>query len=192
MYVAVPKPLHNATHYHITYDDKSLKYSEVIAAWKTDDEFRQFFINLLTASPYSAFRWETTPITKSTVDREFEFVLIDTPSFATRRTDTMSFQDQFDTDTNEIIVFTNLGGDATLVVPSPRAESHCYGHLAAFLRTAPATQVHELWRVTANTIEANLNNRPLWISTAGGGVAWLHVRLDKRPKYYSYVPYRTA
>jgi len=31
---------------------------------------------------------------------------------------------------------------------------------------------------------------PTWLSTAGGGVAWLHVRLDTRPKYYRYNPYR--
>ncbi|MFL6237620.1 MAG: DUF6940 family protein [Thermoanaerobaculia bacterium] len=30
-------------------------------------------------------------------------------------------------------------------------------------------------------------------STYGGGagVSWLHVRLDDRPKYYGYGPYRT-
>jgi hypothetical protein len=32
--------------------------------------------------------------------------------------------------------------------------------------------------------------KPVWLSTAGGGVAWLHVRLDDRPKYYAHAPYR--
>ncbi|MGI9175867.1 MAG: DUF6940 family protein [Rhodothermales bacterium] len=27
----------------------------------------------------------------------------------------------------------------------------------------------------------------MWLSTAGGGVSWLHVRLDSRPKYYAAV-----
>ena len=31
---------------------------------------------------------------------------------------------------------------------------------------------------------------PVWVSTAGAGVSWLHVRLDDRPKYYGYQPYR--
>jgi hypothetical protein len=31
---------------------------------------------------------------------------------------------------------------------------------------------------------------PEWLSTAGAGVSWLHVRLDDRPKYYGYAPYR--
>ena len=32
-------------------------------------------------------------------------------------------------------------------------------------------------------VEARIDDRPLWLSTAGDGVAWLHVRLDQRPKY---------
>ncbi len=31
---------------------------------------------------------------------------------------------------------------------------------------------------------------PVWLSTAGAGVSWLHVRLDTRPKYYHHGPYR--
>lgn len=32
---------------------------------------------------------------------------------------------------------------------------------------------------------------PVWISTSGLGVPWLHVRIDDRPKYYQHAPYRT-
>lgn len=39
---------------------------------------------------------------------------------------------------------------------------------------------------------ARVGTRPVWLSTAGAGVAWLHVRLDDRPKYYSYRPYTLA
>ena len=28
--------------------------------------------------------------------------------------------------------------------------------------------------------------KPVWLSTSGMGVAWLHFRLDQRPKYYTY------
>jgi len=35
-----------------------------------------------------------------------------------------------------------------------------------------------------------LSSRPVWLSTAGGGVSWLHVRLDDRPKYYHHAAYR--
>ena len=35
-----------------------------------------------------------------------------------------------------------------------------------------------------------LGARPVWLSTAGGGVDWLHVRLDDRPKYYRHREWR--
>ena len=34
--------------------------------------------------------------------------------------------------------------------------------------------------------------KPVWLSTAGAGVSWLHVGLDDRPKYYGFGPYRQA
>ncbi len=37
---------------------------------------------------------------------------------------------------------------------------------------------------------ARLNSKPVWLSTAGAGVSWLHVRLDDKPKYYGHAPYR--
>ncbi|MEJ2577044.1 MAG: hypothetical protein P8106_10325, partial [Gammaproteobacteria bacterium] len=67
-----------------------------------------------------------------------------------------------------------------------------YPHLAVFLRNAPKDQVRALWLRTAEEMLRHVGDRPTWLSTAGGGVAWLHVRLDRRPKYYSHTPYRLA
>jgi hypothetical protein len=39
-------------------------------------------------------------------------------------------------------------------------------------------------------VAIQLGTAPVWVSTAGMGVSWLHVRLDNRPKYYGYKPYR--
>ena len=41
-------------------------------------------------------------------------------------------------------------------------------------------------------MQRRLSAKPVWLSTAGAGVSWLHVRLDDRPKYYGYAPYREA
>ena len=41
-------------------------------------------------------------------------------------------------------------------------------------------------------VQRRLGTKPVWLSTAGAGVSWLHVRLDDRPKYYGYAPYRQA
>ena len=86
-------------------------------------------------------------------------------------------------------VFPNLGNDAVLVVPRPSGAAAAWSHLAAFVRNAPAHQVHELWRVIGITMEQQLGTSPIWLSTAGMGVSWLHVRLDSRPKYYGFAEY---
>jgi len=62
-------------------------------------------------------------------------------------------------------------------------------HLASFLRTAPEPQKQEFWQKIGQVVSAKVGKRPLWLSTAGMGVAWLHARLDSRPKYYGYLTY---
>jgi hypothetical protein len=120
--------------------------------------------------------------------------LLDYPSFATRKTDSETYKSYFakPQDENGIVSFTNLSGDATLIVPSPRTNEDAYGHFAVFLRKAPVLQIDALWQKIGDVLLRLVSNRPLWLSTAGGGVAWLHVRLDSTPKYYGYAPYRNA
>jgi hypothetical protein len=60
------------------------------------------------------------------------------------------------------------------------------------MRTAPGAQKHALWRAVGEAMQRRISQKPVWLSTAGMGVAWLHVRLDDRPKYYGYMPYRNA
>lgn len=84
----------------------------------------------------------------------------------------------------------NLNGDAVLVGPCPVGPVKAYAHLAAFVREAPDAQKHALWKLVGELMERRLELTPDWLSTAGAGVPWLHVRLDRRPKYYSHAPYR--
>lgn len=167
-----------------------LRYDEVLKLWQDDAEFRSFFLSILAEAPFSAYRWETPPITTATADRVFEFVLLDDPGLD-RTPDTQTFSRYFDTDSPEgIVAFPNLGNDAFLVVPSPRGAASAYGHLAAFVRQASLSQNHALWQQVGQVMEQQLNRKPIWLSTAGGGVSWLHVRLDSYPKYYGFSPYR--
>ncbi len=168
-----------------------LTYSSVLDLWEQDVAFRSFFNARLAESPFSAFRWETPAVTAATVDRPFEFVLIDSPSLA-RRSDRSAFAEHFDKENDTgVVTFPNLGRNAVLVVPCPQGPDEAYGHLAAFVRAAPASQCDVLWRAVAQAMRARIGARPVWLSTAGAGVAWLHVRLDDSPKYYAYQPYRT-
>ena len=79
-----------------------------------------------------------------------------------------------------------------LVVPCPKAEDSAYPHLAAFARDASPNQQHALWCQVGFALEQQLGHQPTWLSTSGLGVFWIHIRLDSRPKYYTFAPYRLA
>ena len=127
------------------------------------------------------------PITDATLSRPFECAIIRCDGL-NRVVDEGAFSAHFTPD-RDVVTFSNLGRDATLVVPCPRAEPSLYAHLGAFLRGAPEPQIHALWVAVARAVERRLGQEPLWLSTAGMGVAWLHVRLDDRPKYYAHREY---
>jgi len=175
-------------------DGHRLTYAQVLALWQTDERFLAYFIRVLAAAPYGAFLWETPPVTRATIERTFEFVLVDSPALAALGPDPEAYAPHFDSAEPDVgvVTFANLGGDAVLVAPTPRGEPAAYPHLAAFARRAPSDQQHAFWQAVGRAVAARLSDRPLWLSTSGLGVAWLHARLDTRPKYYSYRPYRTA
>ena len=170
-----------------------VSYAQALREWQADGQFLPRFIETLVDAPFSAYRWETPPITHDTANRPFEFVLIDSPRL-TRTPDPHTFCEYFNNDPSDwgIVRFPSLGKDAWLIVPSPRGSNRPYGHLAEFVRHANMEQVRALWCTVAKTAQQHLTNRPLWINTAGGGVAWLHVRLDSTPKYYRYRPYKVV
>jgi hypothetical protein len=181
-----------ASRFTIELDSRNATFAEVFRAWLEDEEFRAMFSDLLANSRFSAFRWETPPVTTATVGRPFEFVLLDSPALA-GDADPRAFAQHFGRSSDRgVMVFPNLGRDAVMVVPSPIAAESCYAHLAAFVRGAPEWQRHALWRAVGEAAVARVGSKPVWLSTAGAGVSWLHVRLDDRPKYYGYAPYRRA
>jgi hypothetical protein len=170
-----------------------ISFHDVRRAWQDNEEFRSFFISLLANAPFTAFRWETPPICTATAARAFEFVLLDSPGLAPTA-DPKAFAEYFakPPDRENVVTFSNLGNDALLVVPCPIAPPSAYRHLATFVREAPEPQQHSLWVTVAKAMQQRLRKTPVWLSTAGAGVSWLHVRLDDRPKYYGYRPYRDA
>ena len=171
----------------------ALSFRETIGLWRTSAKFREYFTGLISESPFDAFFWETPPVTERTLDRPFEFVLVQAASLSRLKPDPSPFMGQFSSQpAEEILTFPNLGGDAILVVPTPMAEPSCYTHLARFLRDAPRSQVDTFWRSSGLAMEKRISGLPTWLSTAGLGVSWLHLRLDSRPKYYRYEPYKAC
>jgi hypothetical protein len=170
-----------------------LTVEDALRSLDQDATFRAFLTRLLVGSSYRAFRWELPPISHATLDRSFEFVLVDDLALE-RRAAPEAFSEYF-TGSNAsapALAVPNLGKTALLVVPRRVGEASDYAHFARFLRRAPPEQVDALWGCVAQTALQRLSSSPLWVSTAGGGIAWLHVRVEATPKYYAYRPYADA
>lgn len=171
-------------------DGERLSWGRVIELWRTASGFRAFFNDLLADLPWSAFRWETPPVTRHGLDRTFESVVLDAPELD-RAANPADFAEPLERAGNTAVArFANLGGDALLVVPVPVAAESAYAQIGAFVRHAPELQRDAFWQCVGEAVHERLGDRPLWLNTAGHGVPWLHVRLDDRPKYYAHAPYR--
>ena len=172
--------------------------------------------SVIATSPYESILFETMGTSWSLSKiTPFEFVMVHQPalkSFAEETPDRYAFNEHFGKCIREyennggslsdrgvnaptVCSFENLGGDALLVSPLPQKDidDGSYSHLAVFVRNAPTSQIAAFWALGASQYLAELTNSEnskRWFSTNGMGVAWLHLRLDARPKYYSYLPFR--
>ena len=191
MYAAITSDIRSGRHYRVVENDFPVPFQRFFDLLATSAEFTDWYTATLAAFGAEAFYWELPPLMQTTLGEAAEFVLIGAPALARIPPERAAFASYFEQAASEdVIVFPNLGGDAVLVVPCPQGPDENYPHLAAFLRNAPRRQVRALWHMTAQQMLRSVGDRPVWLSTAGGGVAWLHMRLDSRPKYYSHAPYR--
>jgi hypothetical protein len=78
--------------YCLTEDGVPLTYAKVLNLWQFDRSFRSYFTSLLADSSFSAYRWETPPISDHTITRYFEFVLLNSPEFISRSTDSKAYR----------------------------------------------------------------------------------------------------
>ena len=163
-------------------------FSQVISLWRNDKSFVAEWVARLAEIPFEAYCLETPPLTKPTLSEPFECVFVESPVLARLKADSQPFQEHFGKSGGSV-AFPSLGKDALLVAPCPVSDSTCYTHFAAFLRTASKEESYQLWRTVAQELDDRLADAPLWLSTAGLGVSWLHVRLDTRPKYYRHRAY---
>ena len=179
-------------HIKILENKTILTYGDVVQRWQDDQRFVEMFIQILANCAFTAFRWETPPITSATQSQEFQFVLLQDDWLGRRQPNTQAFANQLARREQQqtVATFPNLGGDAVMVVPAGLIEDSAYSEIASFSRHAPLKQQIDLWRAVGQAMSKHLGAEPVWLSCAGGGVAWLHVRLDSRPKYYGYAPFR--
>ncbi|KAJ1551322.1 hypothetical protein HK096_001270 [Nowakowskiella sp. JEL0078] len=163
-------------------------------------EFMAGFLQTLKDCPFPGYFFETPAMTGDlAMTRPFEFVLIDCPELAaiTGQPDKVSFLEKLDVSekNGELVAnFANLSGDTILVSPSQQStELTVYTHIASFSRGAPVNQQYAVWERAASILQDSYSNdtsKPFWLSTSGLSVHWLHIRIDTRPKYYSWEPYK--
>ncbi len=170
---------------------RQLTYAQVIEGWQHSAAFREFFIALLANAPFSAYFWETLAVNLASMMQPFEFVLVNSPQVAAISANPKAFAEHFAVPLagESVVVFPNTGKDADLIAPCPLAPMAAYASIATFSRRAPEAQQHALWQAAGAALQQAVKQQTVWLSTSGLGVAWLHLRLDQRPKYYNYAPY---
>lgn len=177
--------------HRVARDREPVSNESALRALVTDEAFRKQLWKWWAEEPFAAFFWELPPLSSDRLSEPFEFVTSDAPSLARAVADPSPFRQPLGAvDPDGIAEFENLGGDAWLLVPEPRGREQDYAHLAAFARGASEPQRHALLIHLGQVVLARLSDRPLWVSTSGLGVYWVHVRLDASPKYYQYGPYK--
>jgi len=175
-----------------------LTWSDAMEGLVSDTpSFRSLLTEVLQRMPFEAFLWECPPLSAETASsRLFEFVGIDAPHLANVQVDAGPFAPHLDAHRGQSVSrsFLNLGGDTLLVAPVHAAmDAQVYAHVAAFFRGAPEAQRDAQWQELGVALRERLGHvgaaTPVWVSTAGAGVYWLHMRLDSKPKYYSHCEY---
>lgn len=152
----------------------------------------------------ASYLWECVPVSRSTINKPFEFVAINSPALKSiREQNYSSFQEHFNRSRDDDVVsFPNLSGDSIMIVPIPRVgyqyncsgrdnEIRDYKDFAAFNDNAQTCQWNSFWQEVGVKMNEALNSssRTKWLSTHGLGVSYLHVRIDSRPKYYQNQEY---
>ena len=182
--------LESTAHYRLRESGVLMSWRLVVERWR-QGAFADWFTQLLAASEWPAFFWECPPLTLSGMDEVLEFVLVDSRALAGISPDPSAFRGQFRSDALSVSFFS-LGRDAFLVAPCPGEGTASSAHLASFVRGAPRPSTRALWAAVSDGLLDQVDDQKLWLSTSGLGVYWVHVRMDRRPKYYTYRPYRSG
>jgi hypothetical protein len=175
----------------ISQSGAALSFADVLRDWVSSETLRRLWLDWLSALTLDAYVWECPPVTAANLSRPFECVFLSSPGLAGLRPEPDVFAEHF-LSGRSVVTFGNLGGDAVLVAPCPAGDRRDFSHLAQFVRTAAPEQQGALWQSVGEALRARVGADPTWLSTAGHGVAWLHVRLDSRPKYYRHAAYLKA
>lgn len=184
----------NTIKYIVNSESGKLTYRDFINLLKSkDNNFLRIFRDELnrTSAEFPAYFWECIPVSSNTLNKPFEFVLVKSRLLDNIRQDYSSFQEHFSKG-NNVVSFSSFSGD-TLIVPIPRSGAD-YKNITKFTDNTSQEQWGEFWKKVGEKMEENLINAggsARWLSTSGLAVHYLHIRIDKRPKYYNHQEYLT-
>lgn len=168
-------------------------FATLLGLWQGEPVFAARYAAALLGALPDAFFWEHPPLTDETLDQPYACVVTASPALGRLGADPSAFAVPFgDPHAPGAVAFDNLGGDARLIAPRPGPEGGRFASLRPFLAAARPEDLHDLFALTAREVLRRIGQHPLWLSTSGLGVPWLHVRLDPWPKYYVHAPYRHA
>jgi len=174
----------------IREENKPVSVGTFLKYLRDSKPFREFYKCVLADSGFEAFFWENKPFTANTLSDPYECNLVQSTYLANQSSDKKTFRKYFD-DNKEIAYFSNLGNDAQLIVPVPKSQTDDFTHIGRFLREAGKNQIDLFWKTVADETLKRISDNPVWLSTSGIGVYWLHVRIDTYPKYYQTEDFKT-
>ncbi len=177
------------TKYRIENKNGALTCYESIQLLDTSEPFRLFFNKVLAENNFNGYFFECIPFDESWEKTILEFVLIYSPVFSKLKAEQNAFSAYF-TKNEKVVSFPNLGKNAWLIAPAPEGDFEIYSHFAKFVKNAPIEQIDAFWQLVGKECKKRISSPPIWLSTHGLGVYWLHMRVDTIPKYYHFSPYK--
>lgn len=178
--------------FQLKHQDKWLTVGQVVDLWRHSIAFRNFYTQIFREVPFFGFFWENRPMSRQSLMDTYQFIVAKTMAFHGTKADSSAFEAHFE-GPSMTTVFPNLSQTAQLVVPCPSATyPDGFAHMGCFIRKADDQQLDAFWRLIGQTLHQHfqVSEAPIWLSTSGLGVPWLHVRLDQTPKYYTFEPYK--
>ena len=183
----------NSIRFRIGDGSQMLTFEEVITMWQTYEQFRNFYmwsLNTVGAEFDHSYFWEHPGLRTEHLKNPYEFIIHRSKNLDKRTVDETAFAEHFQ-DKQEIAAFPNLGKNAIMIVPAQLGNPEDCKHLGVFMASDNEEQQHLLFQEIGSQMLNTLNaEKTTWLSTAGMGVAWLHIRLDQKPKYYRSKTYK--
>jgi len=189
-YFEIQEQKENSTRFRVKRDTQYLSFKEVFELWRNSSEFVRFYVATLIKLNYQAFYWEHPAINKGFLKKKYECVVQQSQRLTLLAVNETAFE-RYLYVKEEVADFMNLGKNARLVIPTKKTKADIYNHMGKFIRMATEQQLLALFKRVGKVIKEAMEKQQLiWLSTAGEGVIWLHVRLDTSPKYYKTAAYK--